>query len=66
MFELISEKGVIPRSFYITGVRFDTVGRANFESLGRISKGRYEGKAVALKQFEKDVSFLFSSKTLII
>jgi hypothetical protein len=63
MSKLISETSVIPESLYITNVSFDADhGPLGIGGYGRVLKGKYEEKDVALKMLDnfnegqKDVS----------
>ena len=66
MYKLVTETKITPKSLFITGVVIDNEGAINIGGLGRVFKGKYKGKVVALKLMDKglkDVSvmpFLFS------
>src|SRR6266576_3737432 len=63
MFKLVTETSITPRSLFITDVKIDNEGAINIGGFGRVFKGEYKGKAVALKLMDKglkDVSVMLS------
>ena len=61
MFKLVTETKITPKSLFITGVAIDNEGAINIGGFGRVFKGKYKGKAVALKLMDKvlkDVSVM--------
>lgn len=54
MFKLMSKNDVLPKSLSIRDVKFDTQFNViAMKGFGRVFKGEYEGKEVALKELNK-------------
>jgi hypothetical protein len=61
IFKLVTETNITPKSLFITDVKIDNRGAINIGGFGRVFRGKYKGKAVALKLMDKgleDVSFV--------
>jgi len=53
IFKLVTETNITPKSLFITDVKIDNEGAINIGGFGRVFKGEYKGKAVALKLMDK-------------